>query len=84
MLDCLVSRQHPADAPRGRSTIWLQPAIPLRFVFDSSEPEALVSVYLKQLATSANSSSGLTVDLSVDLEAPDPAPEVPHADLKAA
>ena len=33
-----VSWRHPDDQPRGRSTIWLHPSIPLRFVFDDPEP----------------------------------------------
>ena len=33
-----VSWQHPDEQPRGRSTLWLHPNIPLRFVFD--EPES--------------------------------------------
>ena len=38
------------DGTPGRSTLWLQPAIPLRFVFDSAEPEALSSSTLKNMA----------------------------------
>ena len=33
-----LSWRHPDDQPRGRSTIWLHPSIPLRFVFDEPEP----------------------------------------------
>lgn len=47
----------------GRSTIWLQPAIPLRFVFDSPEPEQLVGDYLRALADQANAASGLVIDV---------------------
>ena len=36
-----LSWQHPDDQPRGRSTIWLHPSIPLRFVFDDPEPAQL-------------------------------------------
>ena len=46
----------------GRSTIWLQPAIPLRFVFESAEPEQLVGEYLRALADQANAASGLVID----------------------
>jgi hypothetical protein len=46
----------------GRSTIWLQPSIPLRFVFDSVEPEQLVGEYLRSLADQANAASGLVID----------------------
>lgn len=54
---------HPDDVPGGRSTIWLQPSIQLRFVFASTELEELDAAYLQQLARAANSSAGLTVDL---------------------
>ena len=60
--------RHAADEAPGRSTIWIQPAIPLRFVFDTAEPEALDSAYLKELANSANSSAGLTISLDADNE----------------
>ena len=41
----------------------MQPAIPLRFVFDTAEPVALQPEILKRLAQGANSSNGLVVDL---------------------
>lgn len=52
-----------AEGETGRSTIWLQPAIPLRFVFESVEPEQLVGEYLRALADQANAASGLVVDV---------------------
>lgn len=55
------------DGTPGRSTLWLQPAIPLRFVFDSAEPESLNAATLKNMADMANSSAGLTVDLTVQI-----------------
>jgi len=58
-----VSWPHPGDQPAGRSTLWIHPSIPLRFVFGSAEPEVLDPTLLHNLATSANSSSGLTLDL---------------------
>lgn len=48
----------------GRSTIWLQPSIPLRFVFSSVEPELLDSEMLRSLADQAHSAGGLSVDLA--------------------
>lgn len=57
------------DGEAGRTTLWLQPAIPLRFVFASAEPEKLNSATLKDMADKANSSAGLVVDL--DTEIPD-------------
>jgi hypothetical protein len=53
-----------ADGESGRSTIWLQPSIPLRFVFDSPEPEQLNGEYLRTLADQSNSASGLSIDVS--------------------
>src|SRR6478752_8465735 len=54
-----VSWQHPEDQPRGRSTIWLHPSIPLRFVFDDPEPAELSRGWIEELANSANSSGGI-------------------------
>jgi len=54
-----VSWRHPDDQPRGRSTIWLHPSIPLRFVFDDPEPAKLSREWLEELANSAHSSGGI-------------------------
>ena len=54
-----VSWQHPEDQPRGRSTLWLHPSIPLRFVFDDPEPTELSRTWIEELANSANSSGGI-------------------------
>jgi hypothetical protein len=54
-----VSWQHPDDQPRGRSTLWLHPSIPLRFVFDDPEPPDLSREWIEELASSANSSGGI-------------------------
>lgn len=56
-----VSWRHPEDQPRGRSTIWLHPSIPLRFVFDDPEPTDLSRDWIEELANSANSSGGITL-----------------------
>jgi hypothetical protein len=65
------------DGTPGRSTLWLQPAIPLRFVFDSAEPESLNATALKNMADMANSSAGLVVDLTAEIPAADAAPRTP-------
>ncbi len=71
---------HGADEPTGRSTIWLQPAIPLRFVFDSEQPETLDQNLLKRMANDANSSRGLSLDIALDEVAVErPAPAAPRA-----
>ena len=54
-----VSWRHPEDQPRGRSTIWLHPSIPLRFVFDDPEPAELSREWIEELANSANSTGGI-------------------------
>lgn len=70
-----LSWRHPEDIPGGRSTIWLQPAIPLRFVFTTAEPEMLNPTFLKELANAANSSGGLTVDLTMSVPESEPQPQ---------
>jgi len=54
-----VSWPHSEDQPPGRSTIWLNPAVELRFVFEEPEAPELSRDYLAQLATSASSSGGI-------------------------
>ncbi|BDV29638.1 hypothetical protein Microterr_02980 [Microbacterium terricola] len=54
-----VSWRHLDDEPRGRSTIWIHPSIPLRFVFDDPEPADLSRDWIEELANSANSSGGI-------------------------
>lgn len=58
-----LSWRHADDATPGRTTLWIQPSIPLRFVFDSDQPEALDPALLQQFANQANSSGGLTIDV---------------------
>jgi hypothetical protein len=45
----------------GRTAIWIQPSIPIRFVFDTAEAPALDRELLSSLADSANSNSGLVL-----------------------
>ncbi|MRX43127.1 DUF7882 family protein [Agromyces kandeliae] len=64
-----VSWQHPEEQPDGRSTLWLHPNIPLRFVFDDAEPPELSRSYLEELMRSANSTGGIQlVPEQIDLE----------------
>lgn len=72
-----LSWQHPAGEPEGRSTIWLQPAIELRFVFGNPEPEKLDSALLQRFANDAGSTAGLIVDLAQTLDQPAPAAAPP-------
>jgi hypothetical protein len=54
-----LSWTHGPDQEVGRSTVWLHPSIPLRFVFDEPEPALLSRTWIEALANSANSSGGL-------------------------
>jgi hypothetical protein len=52
---------HPDEQPRGRSTIWMHPTIPLRFVFDEPEARELSREWIEELMRSANSTGGITL-----------------------
>lgn len=56
-----LSWKHPEGDPPGRSTIWLHPSIPLRFVFDDPAPPELLAEWITAMANSANSSGGITM-----------------------
>ncbi|MCR2792193.1 hypothetical protein NQ156_03855 [Microbacterium sp. zg.Y625] len=56
-----LSWRHPDNTAAGRTTLWLQPSIPLRFVFENPEPETLDPELLRELATMANSSAGVSL-----------------------
>ena len=58
-----MSWRHPEGEEGGRSTIWIQPSIPLRFVFGAVEPEMLDPALLQSYA------SGLTIDLDAAVPA---------------
>lgn len=58
-----LSWVHADGDPAGRSSIWLQESIPLRFVFDDVEAEQLDGSALQEMAHRATSSAGLTVSL---------------------
>jgi hypothetical protein len=71
-----LSWQHPADQPSGRSTIWLHPSIPLRFVFEEPESPVLNRAWIEDLAHSANTSGGITLVAEYfEPDEPDPAAE---------
>ena len=54
-----LSWQHTEEQPRGRSTLWLHPAIPLRFVFDEPVAPELSRSWIEDLMRSANSTGGI-------------------------
>jgi hypothetical protein len=47
-----VSWQHPDDQPRGRSTLWLHPSIPLRFRLRRLGAAVLSRAWIEELANS--------------------------------
>lgn len=54
-----LSWVHPEGQPGGRSTLWLHPAIPLRFMFDDPNPADISPEWIDQLARSAHSTGGI-------------------------
>lgn len=54
-----VSWVHPSDQPQGRSTIWIHPSIPFRFIFDDPEPTELNTAWLDELVHSSHSTGGI-------------------------
>ena len=65
----LLTLGHPRDG--GTTSLWIQPSIPLRFVFDSAEPESLDGEYLQELAHAANSSRGLVLSCTEEIHGVD-------------
>ncbi len=51
-------RESPENGD-GRSTVWVDPSIPLRFRYSGSRPPALDRDWMERLAAAASSSSGL-------------------------
>jgi hypothetical protein len=58
----MLSWRHGPDQPRGRSSLWLHPAIPLRFVFEEVEAGELSREWIEALMRSANSGGGIQLD----------------------
>jgi hypothetical protein len=54
-----LSWQHSHDQTPGRSTVWLHPTIPLRFVFDAPETPELSRERVEELMRSANTTGGI-------------------------
>jgi hypothetical protein len=74
-----LSWKHAEGSAEGRSTLWLQHSIPLRFVFTSPEPEVLDHELLRELADSANSAGGMLIDLTSHAAAEASAPALQMA-----
>lgn len=56
-----LSWTHAPGEHGGRSTIWLHPSIPLRFVFDDADPPELNPHWIADLMNSANSTGGISL-----------------------
>ncbi|MEU4015868.1 hypothetical protein AB0E56_11450 [Microbacterium sp. NPDC028030] len=56
-----LSWRHPDGEAPGRSTLWLHPSIPLRFVFQEPESPELSRRWIEELAHSASSTGGITL-----------------------
>ena len=54
-----LSWTHPVDGQSGRTTIWMNPAIPLRFEFDEPEPPPLHREWIEEILRSANTTGGI-------------------------
>ncbi|MBO0981243.1 hypothetical protein [Microbacterium sp. SD291] len=67
-----LSWKHPVGEHQGRSTIWLHPSIPLRFVFDEPDPPPLNSHWIATMANSASSSGGIVISAEEIAHAPEP------------
>lgn len=65
-----LSWRHPEGETSGRSTIWLHPSIPLRFVFQTADAPELSRKWIEDLAQSASSSGGITL-VDEHLEVPE-------------
>lgn len=73
-----LSWVHPEGEARGRSTVWLHPSIPLRFVFDDPEPPSISREWIEELAQSANTSGGIQLGahhFDIEQVEPDNAPQ---------
>lgn len=50
------------DGEPRRSTVWMNPTIPLRFSFEGAEPHRLDRELLQRMADAANTVAGMTLD----------------------
>ncbi len=54
-----LSWKHPDGQPGGRSTIWIHPFIPLRFIFDEPELPKINVRWIEDLMHTASSTGGI-------------------------
>ncbi|MBD7957763.1 hypothetical protein H9651_08940 [Microbacterium sp. Sa4CUA7] len=56
-----VTWRHDEHSPAGRTTLWIEPSIPLRFTFDSADPCVLDPALLRDLADEVSRGGSLTL-----------------------
>ena len=56
-----LSWRESAENGDGRTSIWIDPSIPLRFRYSGSRPPALDRDWVERLAAAASSTNGLTL-----------------------
>lgn len=56
-----LSWKNSPDEPGGRSTIWLHPSVPLRFIFDAVQAPELNPQWISDLMHTANATGDLTL-----------------------
>lgn len=56
-----LSWKHPEGDPGGRSTLWIHPSIPLRFVFDEPNPPQINMKWVEQLMHTSYSIGEITL-----------------------
>ena len=54
------------DGAERRTSLWLQPAIPLRFEYALDETQTFDTDFLHELAEAANTNAGIIVEEAVD------------------
>lgn len=78
-----ITWRHTDDEAPGRTTLWLHPAIPLRFTFSTVDAEKIDGPLLQRLAAEASSSGGLNLDARMFATSPEAEPQ-PALTLAAA
>ncbi|MDL5351677.1 hypothetical protein [Microbacterium sp. zg-YB36] len=53
--------QHDENSPAGRTTLWLEPSIPLRFVFDDADPAVLDPRRMQSMADEVARTGAITL-----------------------
>ncbi|WP_430647975.1 hypothetical protein [Agromyces sp. GXS1127] len=75
----MLSWRHVDTPTPGRSSLWLHPAIPLRFVFEAPIAPQLDREWIEDLMRGANSGGGIVLDLERAAGAPPSGPEPARA-----